>query len=432
MIDRLIGVIGTLAAVLGAVPAAAQDPTPAAVPARFSFRTDGQVIGAVVPVSPSETWLNPGNQVLRVPQTSWLAEVRVNAKVDAGSRLQFVLRPRVRGSVEVIRPDVAPTERGHDLRFEMTELFLDWRPTDALSVTYGLQNYQWGPAEMMGPSNRIFHEVGIFRDPLYVVRGKHIVRVNVSAGKQWSLVGMVEPGATDEIPFRAGAAFRAAGQAKLEYTIPSGATYLGVTAGARGGEPPWAGTYVSVALTDNVSTYIDASVQVGSQAWYPAETGSGGFAFVRNDRSGARRVLALGGLRYTFSPAFDARIEYLRQDAGYTRTQVTAESPLAVAQLQTRESVEQWLAPGLEFLGRDLMLVSVVARDQAPAGRLDVQGRYVRSLTDGSGAGFVTASLDVRNAWMLFGSLTLTHGPELAEFTRLARAGGVVGLIWSW
>jgi hypothetical protein len=33
---------------------------------------------------------------------------------------------------------------------------------------------------------------------------------------------------------------------------------------------------------------------------------------------------------------------------------------------------------------------------------------------------------------VLFGSLTLTHGAALTEFTRLARAGGGVGVIWSW
>jgi hypothetical protein len=429
---RRAGVIGVLVASLGPIPLVAQEPPQATVPPRFSFRADAQWIGAAVLVHPSATWLNPGNQTLGMPQTTWLAELRANARLQAGSRFQLIIRPRVSGSIETTRADSMATENKKDATIEVTEAYLNWRPNDAISIAYGLQNFQWGPAEMMGPSNRLFHEVGVFRDQLYSVRGKHLIRVNVSAGRQWSLVAMAELGATDEAPFRAGAAFRRAAQAKLEYSTPSGGSYVGVTAGARVGEPPWMGGYAAVTLTDSLSAYLDASVQRGSQAWYPRATGDGAAGFANDARSDGMRALALTGVRYSFSATFDARLEYLRQDAGYTRAQVTTAAPLAVAQRPSPETVERWLTPGLEFLGRDLVMVSVLARDLAPAGRLDLHGRYVRSLTDGSGAGFLTASLDTTGALVLFGSLTLTHGPDLAEFTRLARAGGVVGLVWSW
>lgn len=417
---------------LGATPVAAQEPPPATSTPQFSIRTDAQWIGAAAVVRPSETRINRGNQTLGIPQTTWLGELRLNARVEAGSRLQVVVRPRVRGSIESIRADFAPTTTRRDATVELTEAYVIWRPADAISFTYGLQNFQWGPAEMMGPSNRLFHEVGVFRDALYSVRGKHLVRVNLSAGRQWSVVALAELGATDEAPFRTGAAFRRAGQAKLEYTTRDGGIYAGVTAGVRGGEPPWTGGYAAITLTDNLSAYVDASVQRGAQAWYPAPAGDGSTSFARNARAGDARALALAGLRYSFSAALDARIEYLHQGAGYSRTQVMADAPLAVAQHPSRDTVERWLTPGLEFLGRDLFLISVLARDIAPAGRLDLHGRYLRSTTDGSAVGFVTATLDVSDALVVFGSLTLTRGPELAEFTRVARAGGVAGLIWSW
>ena len=429
---RLAIFVGVVATMVAVAPAAGQETPPAADPPRLSFRTDAQWIGAAVLVSPADTGMNPGNQVFGVPQASWLAELRVNTRIEAGSRVQVVVRPRMRGSVATTRADSRPTEQRRDVTFELTEAYVNWRPADAISVTYGLQNFQWGPAEMMGPSNRLFHEVGVFRDALYSVRGKHMARVNVSAGRQWSLVALADLGATDEAPFRTGAAFRRAGQAKLEYTTESGGSYVGVTAGGRGGEPPWAGGYAAVTLTDSLSAYVDASVQRGSQAWYPAAIRDGLAGFATDARSGGRRALALAGVRYTFPAVLDARIEYLRQDAGYTRAQVTTGAPRAVEERLSRETVERWTAPGLEFLGRNLMLVSLFARDIDSAGRLDLHGRYVRSLTDGSGAGFVTASLDASGALVLFGSLTLTHGSELAEFTRLARTGGVAGFIWSW
>jgi hypothetical protein len=398
---------------------------------RVTIRADAQSIVAGAFVSPADNRVNPRNTTLRIPQTTWLAELRVNTRVEAGSRWQLILRPRVRGAIDAVRMGGSPAEYDRDAIVELTEGYFDWRIADAVSIAYGLQNFQWGPAEMMAPSNRVFHELGVFRDPLYSVRGKHLARVNVSAGRQWSLVALAELGGTDEAPFRAGATFRRGGQAKLEFATGSGDTYAGVTGGVRKGEPPWTGGYAAFTLPAGFSAYIDGSVQRGSQAWYPVRAVDGSIDFATDARSGGARSLALAGLRYTYSAAFDARFEWLRQDAGYTREQIAA-APVGVAEHPSPETIERWTSPGLEFVGRSLALVSVLARDIGPAERLDLQGRYIRSFTDRSGAVFVTANLDVTGAAVLFASLTLTHGEELAEFTRLARAGVVTGLTWSW
>lgn len=429
----LLIVAGAFGLVSVAASAAAQDaPQPASTATQVWFRISTQWIAASALVDPADTWLNRGNRTLAVPQASWFTELRSNARLEVGSRFQLVVRPRARGVLETAHVSSSPTTTRRDATFEMTEAYLSWRPVDAVTVSYGLQNFQWGPADMMGPSNRIFHEVGIFRDALYSVRGKHLARVNVSAGRQWSLVALAEVGATDEQPSRAGAAFRRAGQAKLEYTLESGASYAGVTVGGRQAEPPWVGGYASVTLSDSVSAYLDASVMRGSEAWMPRGTGDGGFEFARRSAPRRARVLAVAGLRYTWPATLDARAEYLRQDAGYSRWQVRTAAPLAVAQQPSRAAIERWLTPGLEFLGRDLMLVSMTARDLGAGGRLDLQGRYVRSFTDDSGAAFVTATVDASDALVVFASVTLTHGAELSEFTRVARAGAVAGLIWSW
>jgi hypothetical protein len=413
-----------------AAPACAGQDAPPPGP-KTTIRIDTQWIGAAARVKPADTPVNPGNFVLRVPEATWLGEVRADARVERGSRWQLVLRPRLRGAAAMTQVGSGNAETERDARFEMTEAYLNWRLADATSVTYGLQNFQWGPAEMMSPTNRVFHEVGVFRDVLYVVRGKHLLRVNVSAGRQWSLVVLGELGATSEPSFRAEAPFRHAGQAKLEYTTQSGQAYVGATAGARGGEPPWAGGYGAVNFASGFSLYADAAMQRGSQAWYPAPTGAGSVTLEQTQRTAGTRVLALAGARYAASAKFDARLEYLRQDAGYTRDQVHA-APLAFAAEPTMQTADRWLRPGLEFLGRDLIYASVLSRDLPPSNRLDLHVRYIRSLTDGSGAGVVTAMFEAGDAVMVFGTATVSHGQTLAEFTRLAVAGGTVGLIWSW
>lgn len=428
----------TLAAILAVACASLADAqTDPAAPAadeapRVSLRANLEWITAVRGTDPSETSLNPGNATFRLPQLVWITDVRPNVRLEIGPRWQLVARPRWRGTIEQSWATGLPRQDRARGTAEMTELYANWRPADAVSFAYGLQNFQWGPAELLGPSNRIFHEVGIFRDPLYSVRGKHLARVNVSAGKQWSLVALADLGATSEAPFRAGAPFERAAQAKLEFTTASGASYIGVTGGARLRETPWFGTYGALAVTEGLSAYLDASLQRGSEAWYPVATAPGAAAFETADRgSGHLRVLAVAGLRYTFVSGVDARVEYVHQDAGYSSAQSDL-SALAVATEATRAAVEQWLAPGLEFLGRRLALVSVRVPDLEPADRLDVQGRYLVSFTDRSGVVFVTSSLEAADALVLFGSATFTYGREFAEFARLARASVVVGAVWSW
>ena len=466
-----VRVLCTLALLAGCVASsAAQEPPPAdeASERALTWRAGLEWITAVRGIDPADTPLNPGNATFRVPQLVGVTEVRPNLRLEAGSRLQLVFRPRWRGTIESSWVDGADRRDRAEGTANVTELYVSWRVTDTVAVAYGLQNFQWGPAELLSPSNRIFHEVGLFRDPLYYVRGRHLARVNVSAGRQWSLVALAEVGATSEEAFRAGEHFERAGQVKAEFTTSSGESYVGVTAGGRKHETPWFGEYASATLVAGLSIYIDASHQSGSLAWYPvaelglgpgargldagpAEAGHDGSpgltAITRGPEPGARspnarfaqidvgsdrlRTLAIGGLRYAFVNGVDARVEYLHQDAGYDRSELEL-APVALASQGTREAVDQWLKPGLEFLGRRLALASIRVPDLAPAKRLDLQVRYLASLTDDSGVAFATTSIEAGDALVLFASVTATHGSVTAEFSRLVRASVVGGAVWSW
>ena len=134
----------------------------------------------------------------------------------------------------------------HDVSANWTELYPTTGRTTSLQFTYGLQNYQWGPAELLSPSNRLFHEVGVFRDPLYYVRGRISLRLNVSVGKEWSLVALAELGTTASTDFIAGEPFRRQAQAKFEYAAAVRHVVLSGLAAARGREHrAWFGEYGS-------------------------------------------------------------------------------------------------------------------------------------------------------------------------------------------
>jgi hypothetical protein len=243
---------------------------------------------------------------------------------------------------------------------------------------------------------------------------------------------LAEVGGTDEPAFRAGEHFEPAGQAKAEYTTASGGSYVGLTAGARPGERPWFGEYGAVTLVAGLSSYVDAVHQEGSQAWYPVPAGSRTAGFAQTDRgSRALRTLVVGGLRYSFVNGTDVRVEYMHQDAGYTKAQFDL-AALAVAATPSRESVDRWLRPGLEFAGRDLVLGSIRVPPLPPTRRVGAHAQYLVSLTDRSGLVYATTTVDASGAVVLFATVTATYGGDTAEFSRLVRASVVGGAVWSW
>jgi hypothetical protein len=173
------------------------------------------------------------------------------------------------------------------------------------------------------------------------------------------------------------------------------------------------------------------TVERGSWAWYPVRTASR-VEFVQALRArDDLRWLGLAGLRYTFVNGTDARLEYVHQDAGWSRAQFNL-APAALSGGAARLAFEAYAAPGLEFVGRRLALVSVRLPDLGPADRAQVQARYLRSFTDRSGVAFVTASLDATEAMVLFASAAATHGEATSEFGRFVRASLVAGAVYAW
>jgi hypothetical protein len=439
-----------VAATLVSPTARAQDAEPPARTAdttaspRVSARFNVDWLNAVRFSSPAEGELNPGNARLWLPQVFGQTDLRVNLRVEFGSRAQLIVRPRVRGAISLSSADGLPRREEREADAEWTELYGVWMPGDSVAIAWGLQNFQWGPAEVLAPNNRIFHESGLFRDPLYYVPGKHLLRVNLSAGKQWSVVALAELGATDDAPFRAGEAFTRQVLAKAEYTTASGASYAGFTAGATDGTPPWFGGYGSFAITEGWSVYADTSHTHGSQAWYPvvgrvvppttpASATPGAVPTFARTRAGddTWTTLAVFGARYTFARGDDLRVEWLLNGAGWAHDELRLGFEAARV-APTRDAFAPYLAPGLEYIGRRFVYVSLRDPELPPSKRTQVQTRYLHSLTDGSRVLFVTGSYDATDAMVLFTSGTLTGGPAEGEFSRLVRGSVVFGATYTW
>lgn len=408
------------------------DPQPS-----LAFRGHLEWISAAGGASSRASPVNPGNRILQVPAGGLQTELRPDLRLEVGPTLTAIGRPRLLLKVQKAETSAGWQAEQYEAAAEWIEGYATWRVSDRLSISWGLQNFQWGPAELVSPSNRIFHASGFYRDPVYVVRGRHLVRANVSAGREWSVVVLAEVGDNGEDPFVAGEPFERKAQAKLEYTAPSGDLYAAVTAGAAALSRGWFGEYVTVPLFAGLSAYGDAVHTVGRHAWYPVETPLGP-SFAQTGMETRRlRTTALGGLRYSFENGNDLRVEYLFDEAGWTDDQLalaekTAAASLALLTTGDRSGLDPFLSPGFELLGRHLLYGSLSLPDLPPRERTRLQARYLRSLTDGSGAGFLTGSYDATDSVVAFVSLSATHGPADGALSRLTRATFAAGATVNW
>ncbi len=424
----------------------AQDAAPSEVPGdaaapreAVTGRARLEWITAAGSVVPRDTLVNPGNAVLLLPQAAATSELRPELRVEYAGQLDAVIRPRLLLEIQKPRADDRWQPERFEARSEWIDLYASWRFDERLAAAYGLQNFQWGPAELASPSNRIFHETGFARDPLYLVRGKHLARVNLSFGKSWSAVILAEVRPNEQAPFIAGEPFDPKAQAKLEWSAPSGRGLAAVTAGTGRRTRGWFGEYGSLSLTDGLSIYADVVHQLGSRAWYPSETG----AFAQTETRAGLRTLALGGVRYTFQGGADLRFEYLFDEAGWTHAQLALASRVAaqfratlgstqIVPAGSPQAVAVWLDPGFEILGRQHAYVSLTLPDLPPGKKTLLQLRYLAALEDGSGLAFATASFAVADSVVAFASAAGSHGDEHGALSRLIRASATVGTLVSW
>lgn len=376
----------------------------------------------------AHTPLNPGNAMLAYPQAHVQTELRPNLKLEHGHMLAAVFRPRVLATWDAARFGGAWDEGEADAELEWSEAYLTWRLSDELAMSLGRQNFQWGPAELMSPSNRIFHESGLTRDALYHVRGRDLLRVNASVGSRFSAVLLVELEDNDEPQLVPLEKFTPRAQLKAELTTADGASYLGLTGGGTRDGRGFVGEYAQLTVSDGLFVYADATHAMRRDAFYPQETPLGPALLQLRDRE-KPTTLAVGGLRYNFETGEDIRLEYVYQDGGYTAEEIERAYDIVRANPILLPVFAQ---PGLEVLGRSLVYASVRLPELPPKKHLMLQFRYLRSLTDQSGAAFFTASLDATDSLVAFVSAYGTHGSYAAELSRFVRASLVLGVVQTW
>ena len=359
-------------------------------------------ISAYVHLIPDEdNALNRENDNFLIPENNLVSEIRPNLKITSNS-FQLVVRPKVVAEVSRVKIDEKYEEPKGKTSSTINEAFFNWGVSNAVTFSYGRQSYQWGAAESISPSNRIFHETSQSKNILYEVIGKDIARLNFTIGKAFSTVVMTEfQENEDQEPFRYEEEFVTKGLLKSEFAWNDGTDYFGVVFGGVEGGRGWFGEYFSlqVPFIDGLFLYGDASHQRGSAAWYPMSSTSvlNQSPVVQLEQSKLEddkvHSMVVGGLKYDFENGTILRAEYIKNDAGYTEEErnlfyasLANSSPaqLAVAE----KNIAAFQRTGLEFPGQKYWYTSAQVPDFLKIKDLTFYLRALYSETDHSASGY--------------------------------------------
>lgn len=372
--------------------------------------------------------VNPNNLVLGLPEDRYSSEMRPNLKFVSSS-LQIILRPRARYAFKLIRSgDNADYREKTKVDTFVSEAFFQWNLKDDLAFALGAQSYQWGAAEVLSPSNRIFHETAQDRTNLFEVRGRYIARANYSFGKSFSMVVMSEVLENkDNVDIRTYSAeeiWYPTVLIKPEFNWNNGSDYFGLVLGNKEKNRPWLGQYFSYGIPffEGLSIYADSSHERGSNAWYPQVSPLGPnkpniITFARSKKDDTTvKSLAISGLRYDFEDGSIVRAEFIHNDAAYTDD----ERDLALASFQSpvpeqlafrTENTQRFLAPGIELPGRRLVYLSAYVPNPFSLKDLIFFARGLRSISDQSGTYYGSIDYTVGDSGTISYAYSLSNGP---------------------
>lgn len=335
--------------------------------------------------------LNQGN-ALKIPSQILESQLREDVRAYY---LNFVvnLRPTLSLSrkSQAEGPDLT-TKANSTTLVRWNEAFVQWNLADSLFTVYGIQNFQWGPAESFNPSNGIFRETAQQRTLTHQSRGKHLLRFNYSWTPQINTIFLAElSDNSGDTPFLADVEFRHKMLQKTELNWNSGSDYVGIVIGGEDSLSPYFGEYFNLSISDGLSLYGDGKHQRGSESWYPTEDTSTSLVTLEQTHHRSHELLSSGvlGLRYAFENGSDLRYEMISYTPGYSEQDqlifLRGLLPSSIAQMQkTSTWIHRVDGLGLEFPGQKFSYLSLRVPDFFRVSNWNLMARAMRSHTDQS------------------------------------------------
>ena len=376
---------------------------------------------------------NPENQTYELPTEVLSAEWRPEFRLLSPSKTSFILRPRLR-LIDEIRDRESPRHQKseNDSEAYLNEAQLSLYHSQELQSVLGLQNFQWGPAELASPSNPFFRDLGLDKSIFYETRGKSLLRFNYSPSGQSSFIAIAEPLSNGERRPAFEHDFKPRLALKAEFSDASQTNYLGLVFSGSADEGYEQGVYAHYEVLTALTAYFDAAIRQGSEIWHPETDalGKGRFSQSRQNSKDYNTCSVLG-LRYVTLSGIDLRLEWYQDEEAWTGEErdrarwVLGSSP-------TQTNGELYVKPGSLLPGRQFLYLAARVPDWGWSRDRTVSLRTLHSLSDQTTQAialletFVNDHLSVSAAWIQ------SLGPLNGELTQGYRRSASLSGAWTF
>lgn len=380
-----------------------------------------RVVGFGMVTEAADTDRNPDNRIMNLPRYTAALQVRPDLRLDR-DRLSLSLQPRA----EVYRESwtQGPKEGMTQWRNEtfIHQWLARWRCTDALYVSYGRENLQWGPSYLTSLSNPFFEDNGK-SNPMAEVAATDFARAVWVPSLTWtvSLIANTARGRKEIVDDK----FRRTYALKTDYT--GSADYGSLILACRQDALDQVSGFYGRTVSDALLMYAEGILQRDTYGRYPQQTaGLLGYEMAVKDRSDAAWIGSfLTGASYTLESGPTLTLEYLFYGPGYdsgeaqdffdlqarAAGQIRAGSALVPLAYQALGAAAD---PGLRFLRRNYLMVQYVQTDIADV--INVTLRGTQNLDDGSRRMTFIGDWFMGDHLKLFAIGSLDSGSDRSEF----------------
>jgi len=378
-----------------------------------------------------ESPVNPGNRVLSAPEWIAYSELRPDLRLDLSNEQRFVLRSR--HWLEVTQAALkSPSER-RDLtvgRNDLSDLFWSQGWSESFETSVGLQNYQWGPAEINSPSNPYFHLDRDARSFTYRQKGRVLLRGNWSLSEAWALTALYEVIDHRDTEWMAdeelvGEGFRPRPAVVIAHEFASRVESLALLVSTTPAGDPFLGGYGLWSPTEGFSVYFDGHLRGDRPGHRPVLVPAAGPPTFRPDNEDTEKWSTLSVFGFRAEGRVDFRFELIYNSAGYSSTEW--KNGLQFALLDAT-NLKRFLRPGLEFRRRWYSYLSLrvpnLGRDQQSSFAF----RALSELEDQTSALQFTYDDALSDAWVFYFESVLSIGPNNSEFRLLSNSQTSLGL----
>ncbi len=343
------------------------------------------------------SYVNPNN-ALMIPR--YQTELDVRPDFDLNYRqFEFGIKPRFEATWSKVEDGI---DAGSDTTVDtayINEWIARYRVTDQLLVSYGRENLQWGPSQLLSPSNP-FNENNGKNNPAIEQPGLDYARLVAIPNASWTIsliantgVGRLKDDDEDSGPFEKTYA------AKVDYTGERG--YFSVIGSKRESGPYRIGYFGGWTVSNALLAYSEGSAAVSHEA-----------SAQKTDFN------VLVGGAYTLESGSTITVEYFHHNNGCSLSQIDQ----CVAQTG--------IDPINPLPRRDYVLVQYV--DTRILHNLNLTMRLIQDVNDGSTEFVSDLEYEVGQNWQVYLVPTITRGSRGSEFRSLIRYSVFAGVSFTF